>query len=482
MTHVVTTRPLPPEIDAATSSESTTQQSITAQELQLNNQPRTINPSLLDKTIGSDIAQISAKLSGEPDGARKSQQILGGRRDLINSTDVLSRARQMGMKIWQLEKLQRMIGAIYEGEGVTHSHNTRSNVPTLPRAKGEDLSQVLRNEKLNGPSDRDPTVVSKELVPFRGPFIYIHDMDEKHKPTMVREYPKVSKRQDGVWPQFRSAPVGKCPFLDEATTRKDWQREHERERAMVLQKEKETKLQQQEAPQIRSVVIPEPMQMEPPRRRSPRKALREVGQAVSKSPRRQDGGSALKQSIYREPLPPKQALAEQENSPNWEFAKPSQMHFANEPAASGIRQSNLTSAIQSQMISSAAAGPGAKAGTSKEVHELKRKVLERNNGSLSGGSMSVGSIPTSHRMTDIAGALKNARAPSLQRAAKSKAQEKLGGVPEEATLSDEELAMERMAQAPKKPVKKMAKRDPKPGYCENCRDKFEDFEEVSSCF
>jgi len=132
------------------------------------------------------------------------------------------------------------------------------------------------------------------------------------------------------------------------------------------------------------------------------------------------------------------------------------------------------------MISSTAAAPGAKAGTSKEVHELKRKVLERSNSGLS-----VTSIPQPHRMTDIAGTLRKPNPPAT-REAKRKAQEKLGlgQINEEGTQSDEEDSQQRMAVA-KAPRKKVAeKRDPKPGYCENCRDKFDDFEEVSymSCY
>src|SRR5262249_11294280 len=50
-----------------------------------------------------------------------------------------------------------------------------------------------------------------------------------------------------------------------------------------------------------------------------------------------------------------------------------------EPVASGVQPSNVTSAIKSQVISSTAAVPGAKAGPSKELNALKRKVLERNN-------------------------------------------------------------------------------------------------------
>ena len=104
-------------------------------------------------------------------------------------------------------------------------------------------------------------------------------------------------------------------------------------------------------------------------------------------------------------------------------------------------------------------------------HTLLHTVLERSNT----GSLSVGSMPSSHRMTDLAGHLKNARTPAPQRAAKSKAQEKLGGIQED-DPSEEELAAERAANA--LPRKRTAKKDPKPGYCENCRDKYDDFDEV----
>jgi regulatory subunit for Cdc7p protein kinase len=86
-------------------------------------------------------------------------------------------------------------------------------------------------------------------------------------------------------------------------------------------------------------------------------------------------------------------------------------------------------------------------------------------------------MPSSHRMTDLAGHLKNARAPAPQRAAKSKAQEKLGGIQEEDNPSEDELAAERAAHATSRKTR-AAKKDPKPGYCENCRDKYDDFDEV----
>ena len=374
----------------------------------------------------------------------------------------------MGMKIWAAEKLQRILAHMFD-DGASHGHNTRGNITpmTTSRVREEDLSQVLRNEKHNGLADRDLSAFTKDLVPFKGPFIYIHDMDGKTRPTMVREYPKVARRQDGAWPQFRSATVGKCPFVEDNMSKKELEREREKERAMALQLEREA----QQAPRTRSVTTVETVQMDPPRRKSPRKALREVSN-VSNGPNVNFATAPLGKPIDPPKIERHTTFSPAVEAPSVGFIRPTHMHFAREPAASGMQQSNLTSAIRSNMISSTAAAPGAKAGTSKEVHELKRKVLERSNT----GSLSVGSMPSSHRMTDLAGHLKNARAPAPQRAAKSKAQEKLGGIQEEDDPSEEELAAERAANAPSR--KRTTKKDPKPGYCENCRDKYDDFDEV----
>ena len=422
------------------------------------NLTRTINPNLLEKTSAVPLGTRSHP------SAQQTQQAQNIRRDVSSNMDILVRGRQMGMKLWAAEKLQRILAHMFD-ESAAHGHNTRgSNIAmTTVRGREEDLSQVLRNEKHNGPADRDPSAFTKDLILFKGPFIYIHDMDGKTRPTMVREYPKVARRQDGAWPQFRSASVGKCPFIEDHMSKKELEREREKERALALQLERES---QQQAPRTRSVTAVESVQMDPPRRTSPRKALREVS-----------NGTSLNHvpSTFSKPTGPPQpechtrAMA----GPPAGFIRPARMHFAGEPVASGIQQSNLTSAIRSNMISSTAAVPGVKAGTSREVHELKRKVLERS----TTGSLSVGSMPSSHRMTDLAGHLKNARVPAPQRAAKSKAQEKLGGIQEDDIPSDDELAADHTIHTTSR-KKRTAKKDPKPGYCENCRDKYDDFDEV----
>lgn len=384
--------------------------------------------------------------------------------------DILTRGRQMGMKIWPVEKFQRVLLTLLDDGGAT-AHNSRSIQGGLQttRTQREDLSQVLRNEKTGVSSERELGALFRDLILFKGPFIYVHDMDEKVKPTMVREYPKVARRQDGEWPQFRSAPAGKCPFIEEPMSKRDLDQERAREKSLLAQQRMEV----QPVTRTRAATAAEQARMEPPCKPTPRKPLQEMVNVTA--------GSVLTSTTSRSAatLPPKAerqtSLSSMPERPPINCMRPPfVIQVGGEPCASGIQRSNVTSAIQSQVISSTAAAPGAKAGTSKEVHELKRKVLERGHT----GSLSIGSVPSSHRMTDLAGALKDARAPAPQRAAKSRAQEKLGGIQEETEQYAEGRVVEQMVQAASK-RKKPVKREAKPGYCENCRDKYEDFELVS---
>lgn len=380
------------------------------------------------------------------------------------------------MKIWALEKLQRMMTTMFDtdtGYQTIHGHNTRSNSvqgsAAIPRATREtDLSQLLRNERINGPSDRDPTVATKELSLFKGPFIYIHDIDEKQRPIMVREYTKVAHKEDGDWPQFRSVANGKCPFVEEVDHSR---REAEKEKELIRlqrQQEKEKLM----IPRTRAAV--EASRMQPPKAVTGKRPLSEM----------EDGSNRTVTVTTKQANPFAQPKASLSHRTDLEASSRGTQNafvsragagrlFGGEPVASGVQPSNVTSAIRSNFISSTAAQPGAKAGTSKEVHGLQRKVLEKN----SGGPGSYG-LASSHRMTDISTA---ARDEAPNRLAKRKGQEKLGlieeGVdPSEAEENARKVEAARKAKAVQQ--RKLEKRDPKPGYCENCQDKFEDFDEV----
>lgn len=471
----MTSRAIPPEQQEGRSTETT---SATNNESQ-NGHPQTINPSLLDRSSESAAAQSDpfgpkGKFTFEvPMNRRLAPQGNGGdaRRQQARNADVLHRARELGMKIWSLEKLQRMMTTMFDTDTqLVHGHNTRSNtVQGLggnPKASREaDLSQLLRNERINGPSDRDPTVATKEMSLFKGPFLYIHDIDEKQKPILVREYAKVTHKEDGDWPQFRSVANGKCPFVEEPDySRREQekenlrlQRQHEREKAAV--------------PRTRAATAVEASRMQPPKAVNGKRPLAETENASNRT-----GTVSSKQSNpFDGPraYPPQVDSASSSKGAQNAFVSRAGTGrlFGGEPVASGLQASNITSAIRSQMISSTAAQPGAKAGTSKELHGLQRKVLEKN----SGGPGSYG-LMSSHRMTDISTATNEQTARPTRRK-----QDQLAFIEEDLNPSEvEENARKAEAARKAKAVqkRKSEKRDPKPGYCENCQDKFDDFDEV----
>jgi regulatory subunit for Cdc7p protein kinase len=480
VTHVVTSRPIPPEVDNIANggkAGSTTNE----HENQTSN-PQTINPLLLDRSSEPSTTQLELR----PSRGRFTFEAPTGRRSLSVAHDVdvrkqhghtdgvLRNARAMGIKIWALEKLERMMLTMFDtdtGLQVVHGHNTRSNasqstVPAVTRsARGVDLKQLLRNERINGPSDRDPTVAVKEMVIFKGPFIYIHDIDEKQKPIMVREYAKVSNKEDGDWPQFRSVSNGRCPFVEEVDyDRRDAQRELARQQQ---QRERETVVATQKHTSAK-----ESIPMQPPKTTNNKRALANVEDGMNHGA----APGAMKQSTLFEMLPPGMENEHSSKGSHNAFVGRGALgrQFGGEPVASGLQPSNITSAVHSQMISSTAATPGgAKAGTSKEVHGLQRKVLERNSGSTSLGQTS------SHRMTDFHNVVKE---DPTGRGVKRKAKERLDLIEEDVSTVEETHRAEAARTAKPAEKKKEVKRDARVGYCENCMETFADFNEVCSVF
>ncbi|KAI9894007.1 MAG: hypothetical protein M1814_004777 [Vezdaea aestivalis] len=470
ITHVVTTRTLPRVHDIHNSTETSGTSSNGGDAAV---QPKTINPLLLEKP--SEAASL-AGLSTVPRSQFTFEARLGkaaGHSNMESDSrkaqnDVLSQAKSMGMKIWALEKLQRIMSTMFNtdtGAQPPHSHNTRSHT-TEVRAGHDDLSQLLRHERLYGPSDRDFSVAPRDLILFKGPFIYIHDMNEKTRPVLVREYPKVANREEGTWPQFRSVTEGRCPFVEEPVSRRA-----SREAA----KEKERRRLKRETEATNRLRGSTKLNMQPPAAVTGKRALAEMEHgSISSIP---FVGNAAEKSRRR--LPWNKILNTQDKASNdapgsCAFKGPAPVRMCGgEPVASGMQQSNITSAIRSQMISSTAAAPGAKAGMSKEVYELKRKVLEKNS------AEPPSRVSTSHRKNEP-GSASTMRTDLTTESTHGTVQNSRRLVSiGECGMSAEDEDEDRPLRAPRKErltVKKVIQRDPKPGYCENCREKFDDFE------
>ena len=361
--------------------------------------------------------------------------------------DVLLKAKELNMKIWSVEKLQRMVDTMFNkdtGEDVSSYSTRHAGAGVQQKSRPTDLQRLLQNEKM----DRDYVIASQDLIPLRGYYVYVHDMDEATRPVMIREYQKVEKEK-GKWPQFRASGNGKCPFIDDPHFGRRQQEEQEARRAAKTAAA---------APRTRAASA---LQEKVALGENNNLARRPSAPAAY---RPQDDEDA-KPLDPPKPAPPKRANTDG-IPPMFGSAQASiramPRFIAGEPVASGMQASNITSAIRSQMISSTAAGP--RAGNSKEVNQLQRKVLEKNSiPSTNSGQSSV--------MNDVRAAL-NLEASQPTRAAKRKAQENLGLVRED----EEEERQARKAAALRR--RKNVEKELKPGYCENCREKFNDFDEV----
>ncbi|KAK3343072.1 Dfp1/Him1, central region-domain-containing protein [Neurospora tetraspora] len=462
ITHVVTTRPIPPvrpvqdENQPGTSTQSTSEQ------------PKTIDPSLLNRNGDS----VRRKLIFDKPSIRKSSvqpQEETMPKPKARSTDILHRARDMGKKIWSLDKLQRILGMVLETDLVKAALLGRGHTPqAADRAKARhqtaNVLQMLQNERVHGPSDRDPTVVTKDIHYFKGPYIYVYDIEEKTRPVMVREYHRVADKKDGEWPQFRVASQGRCPFVEDY----DPPERTRRERAQA--KEKVTKAADTAAATEKAAATKtlQPPEVPSPKPVTGKRTLNEMEAPNDRAAEVVDDA-------------PETVESTKESTPSVDFR--SQNAFmsyttkvgrlvAGEPVASGIQANKLTSAIRSQMVSSTTGVLGAKAGISKEVLGLQRKVLQKasvpslsqDSGARRLAEIGVDGNPSCTRAASL-GNPANPPMPEIWEDDEARKQEQ----------AKKERKLRRTASTPA-PQTKPKPRDPKPGYCENCQDKFEDFD------
>ncbi|KAI0888327.1 Dfp1/Him1, central region-domain-containing protein [Annulohypoxylon maeteangense] len=451
ITHVVTTRTIPSEKSVSrreeehAASEKHTEQ-IQDQE-QDQEEVKTINPSLLTR-----LSEASTKRRFDGDLRTRKMpshtQIEPPKRNM----DVLLRAREMGKKIWSLDKLQRMLDLLLETDPYVSAEIAygarKTRVTETRTTEDRNLLNLLHNERVNGPSDRDPTANAQDLQFFKGPYIYIYDFEEKQKPIMVREYKKVAEKSKGEWPQFRTAALGRCPFIDEYEPRDT--RPQPKPKVQVTRATAETK-----------PVLQPPTKMDPPKPVTGKRSLGEM----QKGHCRGSSIASIEMSIPTKPTVGPFA----DTRPQAFTGRSASRLFGGEPVASGVQPSNVTSAIRSQMVSSTATTPGVITGLSKEVHGLQRQVLKRNSTATSQDFSSRRNGEASFRDEVPA-----KRSFSTMSRTSSR---KLDMIEEAAAGKNTQAVSKAVPRTTKRETAQPKKAELKPGYCENCSEKYADFDE-----
>ncbi|KAI1078814.1 Dfp1/Him1, central region-domain-containing protein [Whalleya microplaca] len=464
ITHVVTTRSIPSleknvsqrdEQETTSGKHAHHDQPNEQEQEQEQEQVKTINPSLLTRL--SEASSKRRTLEHEMRAARKTTSHIHDETlsQPKRNMDVLLRAREMGKKIWSLDKLQRMMDLLLEPDpylsaDIAYGSRSASRASHAESRTTEDrnLLRLLHNERVNGPSDRDPTVNARELHYFKGPYIYVYDIEEKQKPVMVREYNKVADKAQGEWPQFRTAALGRCPFIDEYEIREDRPEPKPKQKPPVVKAAMETK------------PVLEPPKMAPPKPVIGKRSLGEMEHAHNR-------GSSVTSIELANPLKSLPGKNADFRSNAFTGRPATGRLMGGEPVASGVQPSNVTSAIRSQMVSSTAATPGVITGLSKEVYGLQRQVLQRNSTATSQDLSSRRNAETSFPDDSSA-----KRSLTLGRTSSRK----LGMIDENPTGKVHREETRAVAHAEKRAAAKK-KCDLRPGYCENCAEKYEDFDE-----
>ncbi|KAK6362314.1 hypothetical protein TWF730_006010 [Orbilia blumenaviensis] len=419
VTHVITARDdIPPETSKEQDAART----------------GTINPKLLGKT--------DSRTSAAPRLTVYDEQ-----------GDVLVLARLHSMKIWNTEKIERMIHTL--NEKIDDDYNIPPPIPVktlpskyhkadVPKAKKPStIESTKRNEEALGrllSQDKTRSTQlssSKEMYIFKGPYVLVGDAGGRYKHFIIREFRNVSQPENGDWPQFRSNREGRCPFVLDPDTKRAYMREE-------AEREAEAKAKAKEAARLKARSIMEP----PPRNQSLRAktSLLKEDTRTGLIDRRPLG--SIENKVDRDMATAAAATAVRKTESRLDKLK--DLHRTRqdnlvltgyEPAASGIRQTGPTSAVVSQAISSNPVLVGPKAGTSRDVQRLNRRVFEK----TTGGIRQTNSGATLQVVDEESNQVKGERK-TLKRARSEVV------------------------------VKEASKKQPVAGYCENCRDKYDDFE------
>ncbi|ODQ64421.1 hypothetical protein NADFUDRAFT_47608 [Nadsonia fulvescens var. elongata DSM 6958] len=362
----------------------------------------------------------------------------------LPSVDILYRAKELGIKIWTIEKLWRFLSNLLDQP---------ANVLARSNAVTDNLSNLLKEEKLHGPTDRDPKAKRDDHVYFKGPYLLIWDYAHYYRPVMVKEYTKVNEPSQGSWPQFRVTSAGRCPFVYDPNPDRRYVESTRKVKCeqvqQITEKTVKHKLQAVDAVVISETATDDSVADKETALSTQTTNISTTNNYHNNNDNSHSGVSSVSSTLGR--------CSAHHN--HLHIMNPNGGTRFHEIVASGVNPSTLVSAIQSYAQSGdyhggAANGLGAVTAQvpSKEVNNLKKKLLEKqrphviNTVSMNTPTNNSANSANNHNPTTGGG----------QGTVESERRRRSATVVKKETM----------------PVKEL-----KPGYCENCKDRFDDFEE-----
>ncbi|GAV30402.1 hypothetical protein PMKS-003913 [Pichia membranifaciens] len=144
--------------------------------------------------------------------------------------DIFRYAVKKQLKVWNVEKVFRFLNHLgeempdveeYDPTAVitttTATANAINNNILAPQmainsnTHNNNLSNLLMNERIFGPSDRDPNVKRNDFKYFTELYLYIWDVTHKTRPVAIREW-----KDKSLYPKIHHTTNGKSLFVPES--------------------------------------------------------------------------------------------------------------------------------------------------------------------------------------------------------------------------------------------------------------------------
>ncbi|KAJ1912882.1 Cdc7p-Dbf4p kinase complex regulatory subunit [Mycoemilia scoparia] len=148
----------------------------------------------------------------------------------INSKTPAVLARRFNIRVWHAEKLQNGILRHI----LPHLNQNAENTPSMQRKR--KFGDVLAAERLNATRFGHPEFAqasqNRDFVYLKHLYILVEDKNHLYRPPIVQDFREPHAGQDPPWPKLYMVPQGRCPFVPhhEATSSKNSETEADAEK------------------------------------------------------------------------------------------------------------------------------------------------------------------------------------------------------------------------------------------------------------
>ena len=124
-----------------------------------------------------------------------------------NSNDIFNDVPGLKIKVWNYDKVFRFLKNL----GITDFDFDLSNNENYNGGNNnDDLYNLLKEEKIFGSTDKDPNAKRDDLYYLSKNYLYVYDLSQVVRPIAVREW------YDYSYPVFHLTLDGKCPFIPDS--------------------------------------------------------------------------------------------------------------------------------------------------------------------------------------------------------------------------------------------------------------------------